>query len=162
MYALTSLSCNLATHSRNISNEMQKKVITQATRTSTRRTRVASAGIALANPTRPYSHQAHGVVKAVGRARSSKAARSSARCPHSSLRKRAHPRRQCPVRILRCLPPAERGGATTALCLTPAQCQCKSHRARCLRLAQPSSCPAIHGLAGGCAGDVADAVRPRS
>jgi hypothetical protein len=78
----------------------RKKARIRATRTMTRLTHVASAGIVLASHIRPLSLRARGVVTrpAGQRARASVAAHSSARCPHSSLRKhKRNPgrRRQC-------------------------------------------------------------------
>ena len=67
----------------------REKAGIQATRTMTRLTHVASVGIVLASHSRPLSPRAHGVTRVAGqRPRASVAAHSSARCPHSSLRKR--------------------------------------------------------------------------
>lgn len=134
------------------------KVTIRATRTMIRRTRAASAGTASASCLRRFSLRARGVARAAGqRARASVAARSSAPCLHSGLHKRArnHHHHLCPVRILRQLVPLrECSGATPALGLY--------RLVVCPRRARLSSCREIHGLAGGCAGDVVDAGRPRS
>lgn len=129
----------------------------RATRTMIRRTRAANAGTASASHLRRFSLRARGLARAAGlRARASVAARSSAHCPHSGLHKRAHHRRQLYlVRILRQLVPLrECSSATPALGLYRLEL--------CPRRARPSSCRAIHGSAGDCAGDVVDAGRLRS
>jgi hypothetical protein len=129
-----------------------EKARIRATRTMTRLTRVVSAGTASASHLRPFSPQARGVPRAAGqrvRARTRMAARSSARCLHSSLHKRRlHGRSQCPARILHYLPQGYRVPRELRLC----------HMALSPRQARPLSCRAIHASAGGCAGGVVDAA----
>ena len=145
-----SLASTLTLHSR------CDEVTIRATRTMIRPTRAASAGTASASHLRRFSPRAHGVARAAGlRVRANVAARSSARYPHSSPRRRAcHHRHLCQVHILCHLGPQGCDGATAALW--------PSRMAQCPRQARPSLCPVTHASAGGCAGDVVDAGRPRS
>jgi len=130
-----------------------EKVRIRATRTMTRLTHVASAGTASASHLRPFSPRARGVPRAAGQW--ARAARSSARCLHSSLHKCSpHRRSKCPARLLRYryLPQGCRVPRELRLC----------RMALGPRQARPLSCRAIHASADGCAGGVVDAARRRS
>jgi hypothetical protein len=130
----------------------REKARIRATRTLTRLTHVASAGIVLASLLRPFSPQALGVTRlACQRARASVAGHTSAHCPHSNLRKRKRSprtRRQCLAAIPRgCRIPRD-----------PFPCQSEV----CPRQARLLSCQVIRVSVDDCAGGVADAARLRS
>ena len=128
----------------------------RATRTMTRLTHVASAGIVLASYLRPFSPRAPGVTRLAGqRARASVVAHSSARCPHSNLRKcrrSLRPHSQC-LAATHILP---RGQVPHNLC------RCLCHLEVCPRQARLLSCRVTHVSVDDCAGGVGDAARPRS
>jgi len=129
----------------------------QGTRTLTRLTHVASAGIVLASHLRPLSPTARGVRRAGQRARASVAAHSSALCPHSSLRK--HKRSARPRSRLRsqCLAAIPCRVPSRDLCLFPL-----FHMEVYPRQARLWSCRVIHVSEDDCAGGVVDVARPRS
>jgi hypothetical protein len=133
------------------------KVKTQVTRTMIRLTRVESAGTASASCSRRFSPRARGMARAAEpRVRASVAARFSGRYPHSSPRRRAHHHGSlCLVHIHHSL-------GRPRPCSRPTPSLGPYHMARFPRQVRLSSCRAIHVSAADCAGDVADAGRPRS
>ena len=145
----------LATVNPHLTAPKREKARIRATRTLTRLIHVASAGIVSASHIRPPSPRARGVTRPADQ-RASVAVHSSARCPHSSLRKhKRHPRRQCLAAIPHSLP---RG------CRVPTRdlFLCLYHLKVCPRQARLLSCQVIHVLVDECAGGVADVARPHS